>query len=80
MLDHSFVAIVRRHLPLLDHGEELTPESNLAQLGLDSMGTAHLVVDLEDGLGISLPSSALVPSTFGSLASLWREVCKLKGP
>ncbi len=77
MFDPSFVAVVRRHLPLLPPEADLAPEADLEGLGLDSMATAHLIVDLELDLGLRLPSPALVPATFVNLTSLWREVEKL---
>ena len=74
MLDSRFAAIVRRHLHLLAPAEELAPDAPLRELGLDSMATVGLVIDLESELGIAFPESSLTAETFADAASLWRAV------
>jgi acyl carrier protein len=79
MLDPSFAAIVRRHLPLLPRQQELAPEDSLGELGLDSMASALLVVELERGLGVRLPEHSLTSATFSTAESLWRVVARSMG-
>ncbi len=74
MLDPRFAAIVRRHLPLLETGQDLSPEASLDELGLDSMARALLVVELERALGVTLPERSLTTATFATAESLWRAV------
>jgi acyl carrier protein len=74
MIDPRFVAIVRRHLPLLEAAQALALDTPLEELGLDSMAAAVLVVELERGLGVTLPAPALTSATFATAASLWSAV------
>lgn len=46
--DSAFEDAVRTHLKLLADGVPLHPDSNLQELGLDSMPMVELVVDLEE--------------------------------
>jgi acyl carrier protein len=53
--------ILRRHLPLSNGA--VAPDVPLADLGLDSLATASLVMEMEDSLGISIPDDVLTPET-----------------
>jgi acyl carrier protein len=74
LMDERFIAIVRRHLPLLAPSEELVPDTPFWEFGLDSMATVGLVIELETELGVRLPESALTPSTFMNAATLWNAI------
>lgn len=74
MIDQRFIAIVRRHLHLLVPEEEFAPDTPLRELGLDSMATVRLVIELESELGVTLPESSLTAETFADTASLWSAV------
>ncbi len=74
MPSNEFIVILRRHLRYLAPSEQLVAETSLRELGLDSMGTIALVLDLEKGLGVTLPESMLRPETFVNAANLWTVV------
>ena len=80
MHNQTFIDILRRHLRYLAPSEELTPETPLRELGLDSMEAVALVLDLEDEFGVILPESSLRAETFASAANLWSEVDKSLRP
>ncbi|MFE2846771.1 phosphopantetheine-binding protein [Streptomyces scopuliridis] len=71
----EFEKILQRNLPL-SRGPVLADVS-LSALGLDSLATVSLVMDLEDNLNISIPDSSLIPETFETAAALWRVVADL---
>jgi acyl carrier protein len=73
----EFDAILRRHLPL--NGGPVPPQADLASLGLDSLGTVSLVMELEDTLGIAIPDEVLVPETFRTADALWQVIAHLAG-
>ncbi|MFE3544326.1 phosphopantetheine-binding protein [Nocardia sp. NPDC059177] len=74
-MNDQFVAIVRTRLPFLAADEPLLPDADLAELGLDSLRTVSLLLDLEDALDISLPDSAIGdPRTFSTPHNLWLAV------
>jgi len=70
-----FEEILRGHVPLANGA--IPPETALADLGLDSLGTVSLIMELEDRLGISIPDELLVPETFQTAAALWAAVSEL---
>lgn len=69
--------ILRRHLPGLADGEPLPDDRSLAELGLTSLRSVDLVLDLEDALGVMLPDKLLVVQTFQSAASLTDAIAEL---
>ena len=56
---------------------ELTPDRRLADLGLDSLATVGLLVDVEESFGVEFPDEALTADTFATAASLWSVVAGL---
>ncbi|HEU5471328.1 MAG TPA: acyl carrier protein [Actinophytocola sp.] len=58
---------------------EITADSRLRDLGLDSMQAIELLFAIEDGYGVSLPDDKLVDDTFATAGGLWAEVARLRG-
>ncbi|HEY3606568.1 MAG TPA: phosphopantetheine-binding protein [Pseudonocardiaceae bacterium] len=50
---------------------EITEDSRLRDLGLDSMQSIELLFAIEDTFGISLPDEDLTDTTFATAGSLW---------
>jgi acyl carrier protein len=65
--------LVLRHLPGGPQAE-ITPDTDLRQAGLDSMGIVTLLVELEREFGMELPPDDISPETFRSIRSLHRTV------
>ncbi|MEU6665894.1 phosphopantetheine-binding protein [Streptomyces sp. NPDC046727] len=74
MWDDRFEQILRPLLPFLPPQEELTPESDLKDLGLDSLGTVQLLGMLEDAYQVRFRDSALTMDTFRTAGVLWDTV------
>lgn len=51
---------------MLDPGT-LTPDAKLDELGVDSIGMAELIFNVEDEFGLKLPDVAVQLSTFGEV-------------
>jgi acyl carrier protein len=68
-----FVELLVPYLPFLA-GQRLTEESDLRDLGLDSMKSIDLLFAIEDTLGVALPDEDLNDTTFATAGSLWRAV------
>jgi len=79
MIEQRFLSILRRHLPLVAPAEDLAFDAPLRELGLDSMATVRLVIDLETELGVILPDTSLTTETFVDAASVWDAVRKMMG-
>jgi acyl carrier protein len=73
----SFEGLLRDHLPLAGP-QPLQPDDRLADLGLDSLGTVAVLLDLEDGFAVAVPDDLLVAETFRSVGSLWAVIGRLQ--
>ena len=71
MFDQKFLALLRPHLRYLDADADLPGDASLRDLGLDSMASVALMLDLEDHFGCTVPDRLLTPEAFASPASLW---------
>lgn len=71
MWDERFEVLLRQYLPFLDAGEELAPDLDLRDFGLDSIGVIDLLVSLESAYDVRLTDDALSMETFETPAILW---------
>ncbi|MFD5424733.1 acyl carrier protein [Streptomyces sp. NPDC127084] len=71
MWDEKFETIVRRHLPFLGQDEELSADTALRDLGLDSLATVELLSDLERAYDLRFVDDALTLETFATPERLW---------
>ena len=53
---------------------QITEDSNLRDLGLDSMQSIELLFAIEDTFDVSMPDEVLTESTFASAGSLWQAM------
>ena len=49
--------------------ETLVPEAPLAELGIDSLGTAELLFNVEDEFGVTLPPDMVHLTTLGDVVN-----------
>jgi acyl carrier protein len=80
-LNEEFAALLRPFLRYINDGE-LSPESELYGLGLDSMRAVELLFAIEDAYQIELPEEKLTDETFRTAGALWvaiREVRAIGG-
>ncbi|MFD4241801.1 acyl carrier protein [Streptomyces sp. NPDC058525] len=72
-MDPRFIEILR---PSVDGsaGVDITSDTDLRALGIDSMAAIELLFTLEDTFGISLPDTDLNDETFATAGSLWQAV------
>jgi acyl carrier protein len=57
---------------------DVTPETNLAQIGVDSLLLVELLITVEESFEVEFPDDLLVPETFETPASLWNVVTSLR--
>ncbi|MFE2043049.1 acyl carrier protein [Streptomyces sp. NPDC059477] len=74
MWDAPFEQILRTFLPFLPPHEELDPDTELKDLGLDSLGTVQLLGTLEETYEVRFRDSALTMDTFRTPRVLWDTV------
>jgi len=76
-VDAQFVTLLR---PFLKYAgdQEITPDSRLRDLGLDSMRAIELLFALEDAYDVVVPDEKLVEDTFETCESLWTMIEELR--
>ena len=71
MWDQRFEEILRAHLPFIEPDEELMPDAELRDLGLDSLAMVDLLAALEKGYDVRFRDDALKAETFRTADALW---------
>jgi acyl carrier protein len=74
----EFEAVLRGALPGIPDDARVEPDVHLATLGLDSIATLQLLMDIEAGFGITVPDEELTPETFRTARRLWAVVHALR--
>ncbi|KJK55203.1 phosphopantetheine-binding protein [Saccharothrix sp. ST-888] len=77
MWDETFEATLRKFLPFLPPGERLESDTQLRELGLDSLGTIELLGTLENAYDVRFLDDALTLETFETPGVLWKTVQSL---
>lgn len=66
----AIAAVVRPHLKFLPAGEGLEPARDLGELGLDSMASIDLLLDLERTFGLTISDDELTENSFANLGEI----------
>lgn len=77
---YDYESLLRPYLPLLGTSQRLSADDRLENLGLDSMGTVGLLVEVEDFFGVTFPDELLSAATFATPAALREAIEGLKEP
>lgn len=75
-MDNKFLEIISKHLQ-----EEINLDlknTELKDLGLDSLASIELLLDLEEHYEIAFPDELLTEETFSTASTLWAIINKLK--
>lgn len=78
MWDEQFGELLRRHLPFLPDGEELSEDLELRDFGLDSMGTVALLSVLEKTYDVRFVDDSLNMENFATPGQLWTAICRFR--
>ena len=73
----AFLGILRNYLRQVGDGDTLTMESNLYDLGLDSMAAVNLLLELEETYQVIFPDALLTESTFETPLALKSAIVSL---
>ncbi len=73
----EFEKLLRTYLPLLREDDPLPATMPLAELGLDSLSTIGLLVDVEEAFSVQFPDEDLVAETFSTATALWSVISRL---
>jgi acyl carrier protein len=70
-------AVIVKHLTYWDATMPVPLERPLTDLGLDSLGSISLLLEIEDEFAIMFPDDMLGPDTFATAGSMEAAVAKL---
>lgn len=73
ILKEDIIRILGDILPLFSD-EEVTETANLTEFGLDSLTFLHIVVSLEEELGITFPDEALELKNFITIKKIHNSI------
>ena len=73
----AFLGVLRNYLRQVGDGDALTMESNLYDLGLDSMAAVNLLLELEETYQVIFPDALLTESTFETPLALKSAIVSL---
>jgi acyl carrier protein len=73
----TFLGILHNYLRQTRDGNSLTMESNLYELGLDSMAAVNLLLELEETYSVIFPDTLLTESTFETPLALKSAIVSL---
>jgi acyl carrier protein len=76
MWDDEFERLVRAQVTLPPE-EPLPPDAELVDLGLDSMRTVTILVEVEQAYGVTFTDDLLMPATFATARTLWTALIGL---
>ena len=75
----QFEQVVRKHVRFIATDAPIPYDEELVAIGLDSIGTINLLLDLEAALDVSLPGGLLTPETFRTAGTLERAFASVVG-
>jgi acyl carrier protein len=78
MWNEQFEVLLRTHLPFLPEDQELRPELELREFGLDSMGVVDLLVSIESEYCVRLTDDVLSMDTFATPGVLWATLDEIR--
>jgi acyl carrier protein len=78
MWNEQFEVLLRTHLPFLPDEQELRPELDLREFGLDSMGVVDLLVSIESEYCVRLTDDVLSMDTFATPGVLWATLDEIQ--
>ncbi|MFI6991739.1 phosphopantetheine-binding protein [Nonomuraea wenchangensis] len=75
-LHEQYRLLLLRHLPDVTE-EQLLMDTRLPDLGLDSLSTVQLLLEIEEEFMISIPDELMTLETFSTVGSLYSVVREL---
>lgn len=74
MIEEKFIDLVKKYLKFWDKNKEIDVDENLKDLGLDSISSIQLLIEIEDTYDIIMSDEHLTDDTFSTISCLWKEV------
>lgn len=77
-IENKLEHCLRVHLRRLGPEQAIDPAADLMQLGLDSMSSIDLLMDMEKTFGVTFPDTMLSRETFQNTATLGAAIRQLR--
>jgi acyl carrier protein len=78
MIDEKLLTIIKGHLNGVDTNDMTDFNKDLKDMGLDSLGSINLLLDIEETYDIVIPDEYLTDESFATISSLWELIEKVK--
>jgi acyl carrier protein len=73
----DFDHLLRRHARALPAGGLIDPDASMTALGVDSLASLVMILEVEAAFSISIPDTMLTDEHFSTPMALWRLVSDL---
>ena len=77
-LGRQVKTVIARHLAAQPAPGDIPDDAPLADLGLDSMRSINLLLELESAFGVTFPDELLSPATFRTAAAVQSAIARLR--
>ena len=76
---NTIIAEIKKYIEknILAEGVQLTADSDLKQVGIDSFSTVEIILVIERKFGVAIPDEKLIPDNFKTLNALAAIVLEL---
>lgn len=74
----ELLVLLRPYLKFMAASEQLGIDDDLISVGLDSMGTVDLLLEVEERFNMTIPDEFLVDETFATPSALWSVISSQK--
>jgi len=76
---NTIIAEIKKYIEknILAEGVQLTADSDLKQVGIDSFSTVEIILFIERKFGVAIPDEKLIPDNFKTLNALAAIVLEL---
>lgn len=76
---NTIIAEIKKYIEknILAEGVQITADTDLKQVGIDSFSTVEIILFIERKFGVAIPDEKLIPDNFKTLNSLAAIVLEL---
>lgn len=78
MIDKELINLVKSHLNRIEEEGSIDVNMDLYEMGLDSLGTINLLLDIEEHYEVMIPDEYLTDDALSTISSLWSLIEKAK--
>jgi len=73
----EFDSLLRRHCRYVDANMEITGDTTLSMLGMDSLAVVEFILGIEETFQLTVPEELLTPAVFATTSTVWTAIAPL---